>query len=174
MILKLSALCGLFVFLLLASVTPKNIYAAESSHNVGLGIILGDPSAVTGKYWLNRQEAVDAGISFSYSNSFLIFGDYLFHYPGAFQQNNKFISELSPYIGVGGLLAVASSDRDNSNRFYGRTSGSAGLAVRVPLGIEWQIPKPSIGVFVEFVPSLSLVPTTTGFIQGGLGIRYYF
>lgn len=170
--LKRSTLCSLFVFVL--ALNPSLAHAAELGRPLGLGILLGDPSAVTGKYWLNQQEAIDAGIAFSFSDSFLLYADYLFHYPGAFKQNNKFINELSPYIGVGGLMAMTSSNRDNADRFYGRTSGSFGLAVRVPLGIEWQLPKPSIGVFVEFVPGLSLVPSTSGLIQGGLGIRYYF
>ena len=170
--LKLSLLSPLFVLLL--SLNPVSLHAATDSHNFGLGILLGDPSSITGKYWFNRQEAADAGIAFSFNNSVLLYGDYLFHYPGAFKQNNKFLSELTPYVGIGGLIAVTSSDRDSADRFYGRTSGSLGLAVRIPLGIEWQLPKPSIGVFIEFVPGLSVVPSTSGLVEGGLGIRYYF
>lgn len=140
----------------------------------GLGIILGSPTGITGKLWQDQHEAYDGGISFSTGDYILIYADYLHHYPGVIKQRNQFISELTPYIGVGGVFVITSSDRSNNDRLYGKKSGSFGLGVRVPLGLEWKSRNPSIGVFLELVPGISLTPSTDILIMGGLGIRYYF
>jgi hypothetical protein len=162
----------LILTLMLIAGTPK-AQAAEAS-GFGAGIILGSPTAITAKYWLDRQAALDGGIAFALSDYFLFYGDYLFHYPGAFKQRNKFVSELIPYVGVGGILALANSNRIDNDRYLGRTSGAIGLGVRVPFGIEWMPTNIPIGVFLELVPGISVIPATSILFQGGLGIRYYF
>lgn len=151
----------------------QKTHAADSS-GFGAGIILGSPTAITAKYWLDQQAAIDGGIAFSLSDYFLFYGDYLFHYPGAFKQKNKFVSELIPYVGVGGIIALANSNRIDNDRYLGRTTGTLGLGVRVPFGIEWMPSKIPIGVFLELVPGISIIPATSILFQGGLGIRYYF
>jgi hypothetical protein len=162
----------LILSLLIFTLTQKS-NAAESS-GIGVGILLGSPTAITAKYWLDRQAALDAGIAFALSDYFLFYGDYLFHYPGAFKQKNKFVNELSPYVGVGGIVAFANSNRIDNDRYLGRTTGTLGLGVRIPFGIEWIPSKLPIGVFLELVPGISIIPATSVLFQGGLGIRYYF
>lgn len=148
--------------------------AGQLNQPFGLGIVAGDPTAITGKYWLHQDDAVDFGLAFSVNDATLLYGDYLVHYPGAFKQKGKFINELNPYVGVGGVLAATSSSRSDNYRYYGRSSGSLGLGVRVPFGVEWQPVKPPLGIFAEIVPGISVVPTTGLVVQGGIGIRYYF
>lgn len=157
---------------LLVSYQQSN--AEQLNQPFGLGLVAGDPTAITGKYWLHQNEAVDFGLAFSVNDATLLYGDYLVHYPKAFKQNGKFINELNPYIGIGGVIAIASGSRSDNYRYYGKNSGSLGLGVRVPFGVEWQPFRPPLGVFAEIVPGLSVVPTTGLIIQGGVGIRYYF
>lgn len=147
---------------------------ANAAGDVGAGIILGSPTGLTGKFWKDQQVAFDAGLSFSTSDYILVYGDYLFHYPGAIRQANKFISELTPYMGVGGAFVVTTSDRSNNDRLLGKKSGSAGIGIRVPFGLEWKPGKPPLGAFVELVPGISVMPATDIMIMGGIGIRYYF
>ena len=126
------------------------------------------------KYFKDKQIAFDAGLGFAISNYFIFYGDYLYHYPGAFKQKEPFLMQLTPYLGIGGIAAITTNDRSQNYAYYGRTSGSFGLGVRVPLGLEWRPKDPSIGVFVEIAPGISIIPATTAIFTGGIGIRYYF
>jgi hypothetical protein len=169
-----------FVFLLVSFflfITNSTECSANQSNlksnSFGAGIILGDPSGLSGKLWLDRKHAVDFGLAFSFNSYFLIFSDYLIHFPGAFGKSGAFLAQLNPYIGVGGSLAVSTDSNRSKGPFSDRKDFTA-LGVRVPLGIEWLPGNPPIGVFVEFVPGLYIIPGTEGFLNAGIGARYYF
>lgn len=149
--------------------------SADSSHPFGLGVILGEPSGISGKYWLDNRAAIDGALAFSFDNYFMLYSDYLYHFPGAFGHSNEFVSRLTPYIGIGVMLLVETEDTGAKGRTYFQSNqGSAGLGVRIPLGMEWRPADPHLGVFAELAPGLGIVPATFGFLQGGIGIRYYF
>ncbi len=145
-----------------------------SEENLGAGIVLGAPTALTLKYWQTKQVAYDAGLGFSAGNYVLFYGDYLYHYPGAFKQKDAFLSRLTPYVGLGAIVAVTTGDRKDNDNYLGKSSGSFGLGVRVPLGIEWIPREPSLGVFIEIAPGISLIPSTSALLMAGIGVRYYF
>jgi hypothetical protein len=168
--------------LLLAFIFPHELEAATKNQiksrehaPFGLGVVLGAPTAITGKYWTNRDNAIDFGISFGSSYNILVYGDYLWHYPGYFGHSSKFISELNAYLGLGaGLFSWGSGyygDRPYGWRTY---SGDTGFYVRVPLGAEWYAHRPPIGVFAELAPGLSVIPGIGVTIDAGIGARYYF
>ncbi len=161
-----------FSFLILSN--SGNVFAKQSDQNFGLGILLGSPTAITGKYWLDNQAAIDGGLAFSFSNYVLVYADYLFHYPRPFNHAGEFFSELSFYLGAGGNLVITTSDRSSSDAYLGKKSGSVGLGVRAPFGLEWMPTKPTLGFFAEIVPGISVVPSTSVLVQGGFGARYYF
>lgn len=140
----------------------------------GAGIILGNPTGLTAKMWKDSLVAYDAGLSFSNSDYFLMYGDYLFHYPGSIKNKNAFISQLTPYWGVGGIVVLSSANRDSNDKFIGKKSGSLGLGVRFPFGVEWRPGSPPLGFFAELVPGMSIFPATDILFQGGIGMRYYF
>lgn len=147
----------------------------ETSRPFGLGVILGEPAGVTGKYWIDRRSAVDTTLSYSFSDYFLLFADYLYHFPGAFGRSSQFASQLNPYVGVGAELFLQTQDTGNQGRTYFRSDqGPAGFGIRIPLGIEWRSGSPPLGVFVEIAPGVGVIPATYGFVQGGAGIRFYF
>jgi hypothetical protein len=137
----------------------------------GAGVILGAPTGLVGKYWMAPDRAVDMGLAFFFGDLFLLYADYLVHFPRAFASSDPFVSHLSPYIGIGGMMLFWGS---HTNRHYYDSTNSVGLGVRVPLGIEWKPGDPPLGVFVELVPGVGIIPGTFGFVQGGIGIRYYF
>lgn len=173
-------LSGLLTALLIIGITgtrfswARGESDAKPAHDFGLGIILGDPTGGTGKLYLSDVRAIQFGAAFSFGNFFLVYADYLFHFPGGFGNAHPFVTELSPYIGVGGVLFLASASPAANRRYFGNNVGSTGLGLRIPLGIEWLPTNVPIGVFVEIAPGVGLVPNTFGFFEGGVGIRYYF
>jgi hypothetical protein len=178
---KLTGLTSLLFLLLFGTGTPSSCAAqgsgagGASSHTFGLGFELGEPTALSAKLWLNHENALDFGLSFAYGDYVSIFMDYLFHFSGAFGHSSTFVSQLTPYVGIGGELAFA-NDRYyyRDRRFFGYSHNAIGFGVRVPLGIEWTPSRPPLGVFVELVPGISLIPSTSGLVEGGIGVRYYF
>jgi hypothetical protein len=159
----------IFVFLLLALPT-----SSAFANKLGAGFFIGEPTSLTMKYWTSSTQAVDAGLAFSLSDYFLIYADYLTHYPQMIPKKNQFLSQLEFYIGVGGLLVVTNKDYSKDDRYLGKKSGSVGFGVRVPVGVEWQPANPPLGIYLELVPGMSIIPKTDAFFQGGVGIRYYF
>ncbi len=154
--------------------TSAQFAQARTNGIFGLGVVVGGPTAITGKYWLSREAAIDGGLAFSFSDYVLLYGDYLIHYPRPFKNSDPFFSNIDFYMGVGANLVMTTNDRSNNDNYLGKKSGSVGLGVRVPFGLEWQPADPPIGVFVEIVPGISVIPATAVVVQGGLGIRYYF
>jgi len=54
---------------------------AQSNHNIGLGIILGEPTGLTFKLWNKQTMAFDAGAAWSFVSGgyFQVHGDLLLH-----------------------------------------------------------------------------------------------
>lgn len=143
----------------------------------GLGVVIGDPTALTGKYWMDGARALDGGISFHFDRWLLVYGDWSTHFRGAFGRGNAFVSALSPYVGLGALVVISNQDEYHTRRerYFDESSNSRmALGMRIPLGLEWKPLNLPIGVFLELVPGLTVAPGMHGFFQGGLGARYFF
>ncbi len=134
---------------------------------LGLGVIFGEPTGLTLKYWTHSNQALSFGVAYSFGNSVTFIGDYLWHFLNAFSsgRRNSVASEFTPYLGVGGVIFF------KDERRYSR---STNLGIRIPLGIEFRPVHPPIGVYLELVPAVAVAPSVYGFVQGGIGIRYYF
>ncbi len=166
---------GLLSLTCLLSPLSKQACAAETGreNEFGLGIMLGEPTGISGRLNLSSKRSVDFGLARSDKSYFLILADYLFTFPHAFHTSSTFLSNVTPYVGVGGVLGIA----DQSFQFrtaFGGATGSTVFGVRIPLGIEWRPSSPPLGVFLEIAPGISILPSTQGFMQGDLGIRFYF
>ena len=143
--------------------------ASSDNRNLGLGLMLGDPSGLTMKYWLRHTTALQFGLSYFFGNYMMLMGDYLWHFPNAFKTSGV---TIVPYAGIGALVAVTTDGADRE--FFGSNhASSAGLGVQIPLGVELRPLRVPLGIFAEFAPGLGLIPGMTGFVQGDLGIRIY-
>lgn len=162
----------IILFLLLFSFCQ--VGHSASSGDLGLGIILGAPTALTGKYLAGNNLAYDFGLAFSFDDYVLIYGDRLVPVPGGFGRKTKFASQITPYYGIGGVIVVTNKDRSSNDRILGKKSGSFGLGLRIPLGIEWRPSQPDFAFFLEIVPGISVIPETSAMFQGGIGLRYFF
>ena len=66
------------VFSVFIFVSSANLIAAESDNSLGLGFILGAPTALSGKKILSKKNAVDFGLGYNWGHSVQAFSDYLF------------------------------------------------------------------------------------------------
>lgn len=127
--------------------------------NFGIGIILGSPTGISGKYWTSGINAFDFGLGYSFEkNSRLhLHGDFLFHIDGGINSSER----ISIYYGPGIRLKF---QNDNNSR----------LGARGVLGGLWMPRGTSIDVFVEIAPVMDLIPSTKFSMDGGIGVRFFF
>ena len=154
-------------------ITAEPTWAATHSDGFGLGIMLGEPSGISGRLNLSPKAALDFGLAFSVNSDVTFLVDYLFQFPRAFHSTSQFVSQITPYLGIGGVLALGTQTTLYRAGFRYST-GSAIFGVRIPVGLEWRPSTPSLGVFLEIAPGLLILPSTQGLVQGDIGIRFYF
>jgi len=145
-----------FLWLTLLIVLFDQLAPAQNK-GFGLGIIVGDPTGLSGKQWLSRQTAIDVGLAWSFRNNGYVnlHADYLWHFESAITSSERFV----PYVGVGGRLGTGSSTR---------------LGVRIVGGLAFWPHEAPFDVFIEIAPIMDLVPSTTLTANGGIGARFFF
>jgi hypothetical protein len=124
------------------------------------GLVLGEPTGASLKYWLNNTMAVDGALGWSLDdhNDFEMHSDLLWHKFDVFRVRE---GELPVYIGVGGRV-----------KFRHHEDNRAG--VRVPLGVSYLFQSVPVDIFAEVAPILDFTPSTRGGISAGIGARYRF
>lgn len=160
------------LILLTALLTTTTLFAKPGNTGFGAGVIIGDPTALSGKYFMG-ETAFDFGLSTGH-HELLIYGDYLRHFKGKFGNQNAFVSALTPYVGVGPVFAFADGDKDHNKHFIEDDDDDFTFGGRIPLGVEWIYNELPIGVSLEIAPGVKIIPETDAFVQGGLAVRYYF
>jgi hypothetical protein len=147
----------------------------EANKTFGLGLELGAPTAINGKYFLSADRALDFGVGSIYSYSdrygFDIYGDYLFH-PVSLASNETF--ELPLYIGPG-VRFLDFEDRGGPPPY----DSAFAIGFRVPIGISFDFNTVPLDIFVQLVPTIDFFSgytrhTVYPFIEGSIGIRYWF
>ena len=135
--------------------------AKSQKSGFGLGIMFGEPTGISFKGWLSERSAIDGGLGWSYVNegSVHIHVDYLYHFYNVFETPN-----IPLYLGVGGRIKLKNNEHNSDLR----------LGVRIPFGIAYQFSEVPVDVFLEIAPVLDLNPSTSGSINGAIGVRYYF
>ncbi|MBN2380164.1 hypothetical protein JXM67_10240 [candidate division WOR-3 bacterium] len=149
----------LIVALLVAGLAGTAL--AASRGDVGIGIEIGLPTGLSGKFWVGSNSAVDVLVGWDFDQKWLYaHAGYLFHFPVSVSSGY-----LAPYLGVGGYFALDPARE-------GPTAGDIALGGRIPLGLEY-IYKP-VGFFAEISPLIVIVPNTNFDFGGGVGFRFYF
>ena len=146
----------------LLSVLMLALTGSASAQSVEAGVMVGEPTGLSGKLWLDARHAVDAGLAWSLQSqrSLHAHADWLIHDPEILA-DSQIPGEPSLYYGVGGRLSARDHGRDH-------------LGVRIPLGLAWRLPGAPLAVFFELAPVVDLVPDTGLDVEGGLGLRYCF
>lgn len=161
-------LTGTLLLLLLGSLGFNTAQAQKSNdHNVGLGVMIGEPTGLSFKAYTSSTTAVDAGLAWSLGryDAINIHADYLWHSFDVFEDVDK--GQLPVYYGVGGRIVFADDYPDPGDN-------SAVLGVRVPVGINYLFEDSPVGLFLEVAPIVNIAPETDFDIDGALGVRFYF
>lgn len=133
-----------------------NLYTQEKG--VGLGVIVGEPTGISFKSWMNTTNAIDAGLSWTlYKPALHIHSDYLWHSYNLFDIKEKIVL----YYGVGGRLKLGNKDESR-------------IGVRGVIGIDFMLKSAPLDIFLEIAPVFDLIPATAFSGNGGIGIRYFF
>jgi len=124
----------------------------------GIGIILGEPTGLSGKLWLTQKTAVDGALAWSLwdGGAVHIHADFLVH---NFNLINVSQGQLPLYIGIGPRIKLANDPM---------------LGVRVPFGLAYLFGSAPLDVFLELVPILELIPASDFHFNSAIGIRYFF
>ncbi len=161
------ALC--IFFTALESIAQEQVPAQK---RFGLGIIVGEPTGLSAKYWTSSATAFDFALGWGFidennngngngnggGTEWIHFHmDYLWHSFDAISSSERF----PIYYGIGGR--VNAREGDNSS-----------LAIRGVLGIAWMPHDGPFDLFLELAPSLRLTQSTGFAIDGGFGGRFYF
>ena len=149
----LKRMVEIFVFVL-----GMHAAACPQDKGFGLGILIGEPTGVSGKAWISHRNAIDAGVAWSFRHKGFIHlhADHLWHFPDIIQSSEQF----TLYTGIGGRLGV------------GRGDGVFGVRIAGGLAL-WPSHAP-IEIFLELAPILDLVPATELSANGGIGVRFFF
>ncbi len=146
------------VFLITIFILFGTVLVAQES-GYGVGLIVGEPTGISGKYWLDETKAIDAGFAvgwFGVGTEFSLHTDYLYHINNLTKGKYK----LPFYYGFGVRMRFAS----NSPVKFG---------IRGVAGVMMYLKKMPIDVFFEVAPSFRLLPTTGLDLDIAIGGRYY-
>lgn len=161
---KIFLAAAVFIFIAAAPVTDAQ---SPGGKRFGFGIILGEPTGGTGKYWLGSQNALAFSIGASYFGSPRLGVDYLWHI-------NAFDSDIvSMYAGPGGIIGFGRGSGLWGNSSLRRSGGEAGLAGRGIFGLN-VIPRDTpLEVFLEIGVLMGLAPNFGSTADAALGVRFY-
>lgn len=164
-----------------AEARPRREYSSEKS--LGLGIQVGAPTGLAGKYFLGESSAALAFGVGGYYETYDHDGleahlDVLFH-PVLLTETNDF--RLPLYLGVGGRI-LDHDDYWHNNHWH---DDATHLGIRVPVGIAFDLTRVPLDIFAELVPVWDIVDEDEGdFVDdhhhdhfdltGAIGLRYYF
>lgn len=144
----------------------------QANKTFGLGIMLGAPTGLSGKYFLGPDRALDFGVGFiNYyrgRDGLHLHMDYLFH-PVSLVSVPEF--ELPLYFGIGGrFFSFDDNDNDDVDNFA--------FGVRAPIGISFDLTRTPIDIFFELA---LVIDFFSGYrdnvgtdLNGAIGFRYYF
>lgn len=155
---------------LLAAMFPVLVTTTAYARNdLGVGIIVGEPTGVSVKKWVDSRHAVDAAVAWSFSDneSFQFQADYLIHNYDLFRQPGV-RGQLPFYFGIGGRFKLRNSDGG------GRNNDHDLAGIRIPFGVSYLFPHAPFDVFGEVVPILDVAPGTHFTIDAAVGARFYF
>ena len=125
----------------------------------GIGVMIGEPTGLSAKYWLNDVNALDFGLAYSFvrkNSAVSLHADYLYHAFDIIKSNYR----IPIYYGFGARLRLVSGD-DNA------------LGARGVIGVAWLSDRAPFDVFLEVVPVFNLFPSTSLNLDAAIGARYY-
>ncbi len=169
---KLSLIvCAALSAALLMLATVSLSAQGPQNRDFGFGIVLGEPSGGTVKFWLNKQNAIAASIGASYFGSPRLGGDYLWHF-------NAFNSPVvTMYAGPGVALGFGRGKgfwyKEGKDRFFVREGSDVGFAIRGIFGVNIIPRNTPLEIFLELGPLVGVTPDFGSAFDAAIGVRFY-
>lgn len=142
------------------------LLAAPLSADVGLGVILGDPTGLSALF----NNRIAAAVAWDVSNYFHLHGD-------VWLIRRLLAEPVDWYLGVGGKVKFFHEGARGEGPPWEPEKDAppegVGVGVRVPVGVQWYA-LPELEVFGEIVPGISLFPNTGFDMDVGIGVRCHF
>jgi hypothetical protein len=158
----------LMIFIAVMVTTATYTQAREG---LGAGIILGEPTGLSLKTWIDDRHAIDAAAAWSFSenDSFQFHADYLVHDFALLKSVHIKKGRLPVYVGIGGRVKL-----QEENDRKGRDDEDTLVGIRVPFGISYLFSDAPVDIFGEIVPILDIAPDTEMDLNAAIGARFYF
>ncbi len=136
---------------------------------LGLGIILGEPTGITAKLYLQDDQAIQVDIGSAFiGGGWQLTGDYLFH-PLILQNSASMVMPF--YVGPGLRAIEYSSGRDGTDKAFA-------MGLRAVAGLLFDFKTVPLDAFVEvagvFEYEFKSGAGVGAALNFGLGVRYYF
>jgi len=177
---------GAALLLIALGAWPRPADATEVGYErqYGVGVMLGDPTGLSGKAWLSRTNAIDVGL-----------GAYAWGPPGdcvrggpvpaacAHGWDQSTISVHADYLWESKIVAGHVAQLDWHIGGGARALFVSGpcvgdcwdLGARAPIGLDLTFQQPTfLEVFLELAPAFYVVPVAFLSFEGALGVRGYF
>lgn len=137
----------------------------------GVGIEFFGPAGISLYDRLDQNHFVQGALAFDSFGDYVITGDYLFANKGDLFHS----PQITPYWGVGAFLLYDDGSDLHIYR-HRRTYDSprSYLGGRIPLGINFVIPKTPVQIGVEIIPSILMIPATDAFLAAAFHVRVLF
>lgn len=136
------------------------VTAIAQENRFGFGVMLGVPTGVNSRVYFSESRALDIGIGYSFAGKnekVLLYADHLWNNKNLFQND----SPLSVFYGIGGRVKTFDLG-DNS------------FAARIVGGLNLNPEDSRFEFFLEFAPTINLIPNSKFDIDGAIGFRYFF
>jgi hypothetical protein len=178
---RISLFLALVVALCLTSAGQVRATEVGNARTFGLGVQLFEPTAIVGKVFLNRFNALDFGFGFwgwgrcydsnghpyacnEYYDAYSLHFDYLYE-----ENIVDTVVRLDFHVGAGGRMFFGGYYYDSHGHH------DAALFARVPIGLDLALRRPRwLEIYLEIGPGLWIYPPLHFDIDVGLGARAYF
>lgn len=163
-VIRPAALSVILSFTIFGSALTASVAQADSPGPLGVGLVLGDPTGLSGNYRLGSQRSIDTALAWSFGRDpgFEIHADYLWHRPDILRAPKV---GFDLHYGIGGRL-MSLSDRHGDERTR--------LGPRLPVGLSTNFNQPALEVFGEIALVMNVIPATSADLDFGIGARVYF
>jgi len=164
--------CTIVVAVLLGLIATSAVaqdHSVPVKDQLGVGVIVGEPTGLSLKYWLDKEHAIDGAAAWSFwdGNGFQLHADYLWHNFDLLGEPSGLDGKLPIYYGVGARLKFRDDKRkhdDNSDTVFG---------IRIPVGISCLCDNKPFDLFVEIAPIPDLTPDVELSFSIAVGMRFY-
>ncbi len=141
----------------------------SANKSFGIGIMIGAPTALSGKYYLGADTAVDFGVGVIRGfrrDGLHLHADFLWH-PATLVTAEPFVMPF--YLGIGGRIADFEDDPDYDG------DDEFNLGVRAPIGLMLDFNEVPLDIFFELALVIDFIgDDDIADFNGALGVRYYF